>query len=318
VATTNPNASGFYTLDLPAGNYDVTASLSGYVTQMLIGVPVVVSQTTQNVNFTLVPEAGSGHIQGHVTITGEPANVTLADVSAGGYATHPDAAGNYDLVIPAGTYSVTASHPYTDTQAVGNVVVVSGQTTPGINFTLTVNRADMICKAFVFPGVILNNVDVVIQGPEGPYTGTILNDSLVFLHVPYGTYAGTATFNNGVPISSDTLINAGNHRLYFMFDMDGIAAPEQSILLHVVPNPAGSDSRVCFTLPVSGEWSVELTDARGTVISGFKQHMNAGVQRISLSEVSRNCRMADGIYTIRLSGSNGMTGICKMLYVAHE
>ncbi|MCX6304345.1 MAG: carboxypeptidase regulatory-like domain-containing protein [Bacteroidetes bacterium] len=314
VATTNPNASGFYTLDLPAGNYDVTASLSGYATQMLIGVPVVVNQTTANVNFTLVPVASSGNIQGHVTITGEPANVALTDITAGSYATHPDASGNYNLVVPAGNYIVTAAHPYTTTQAISNVAVTSGQATTGVDFTLTVNRADMICKARSNTGSLLNNVNLVIQGPEGPYTGTILNDSLTFLHVPYGTFSGSATYMAGAPVLSDTVINANNHHLDFVFVLEGIPEKHTVILLKVVPNPAGGDSRICLNLPVAANWILELIDIRGNRIAMIDRHLDAGNWQFPLRELAGNIQMPEGLYCIRMTGGPGLTGMCKIVY----
>jgi hypothetical protein len=315
VATTNPDASGFYSLDLPAGNYDVTASLGGYGTQMLIGIPVVVGQTTPNVNFTLVPVASSGNIQGHVTIAGEPADVTLTDVTAGGYSTHPDASGNYDLLVPAGNYTVTAVHPYTTTVAIDNVVVASGQATTGINFVLTVNRADMIVTAIVDPGgYTLNNVDVTIQGPEGPYTGTILNDSLTFLHVPYGNYQGSGLFGGILQSFADTVIGAGNHQLQFIFIFSGISEKKAAINLQVNPNPAGPGSQVTFTLPSSGKWSLEMADAHGVRVNLLCRNMQAGVHRLSLREITAGRELPDGIYFIRLSGSQGEAGSCKILY----
>ena len=314
VATTNPNASGFYTLDLPAGNYDVTASLSGYATQMLIGIPVVVNQTTPNVNFSLVPVAGTGNIQGHVTISGASANVTLTDVTAGSYATHPDPAGNYDLVVPAGNYTVTAVHPYTTTQSNTNITVVSGQATTGVNFNLTVNRADMVCQAVSNLGWVMNDVEVIIQGPEGPYNGTILNDSLTFFHVPYGTYSGSATFMGGAPVLSDTAINANNHHLVFLFNIGGISKNEKPLTIQVIPNPANDESRIRFTLPVEGKWRLELIDARGKVMAGFQKQLNAGDQLLMLSELTGNSIIPGGIYCIRLTGEQGVSTVCKTIF----
>jgi hypothetical protein len=250
-----------------------------------------------------------------VTIAGEPANVTLADVSAGSYSTHPDASGNYDLVVPAGTYTVTATHPYTTTQAISGVLVTQGQNTTGVNFTLTVNRADMICKAVTNFGTILNNIPVTIQGPEGPYQGTILNDSLVFLHVPYGAYSGSATFPPGwPPVISDTNINAGNHHLIFIFYLDGVSVKQRGISMKVIPNPAGSDSKVCFTLPAPGKWSLELLDFRGSRITGFSSHMDAGSHILPLNDMTGRFNLPSGVYCIRLTGENGKTAVCKMVY----
>lgn len=268
VATTNPNALGFYTLDLPAGNYDVTASLTGYIPQMLIGVPVVVNQTTPNVDFTLVPEAGSGTIQGHVTITGEPADVTLTDVSAGGYSIHPDASGNYSLVIPAGTFDVSAVHPYTNSITSQGVVVTSGQTTSGIDFLLTVDKADMVCKATDNFGNVLNGVEVSIAGPGGPYNGTIMNDSLIFLHVPYGWYNGTANYSGTIPASSDTTINAQNHEIVFVFVLDGFPDTRVKCAVRIQPNPATDKFRIVSIPEIApAVTSASLITQEGKMIS---------------------------------------------------
>jgi hypothetical protein len=316
VATTNPDATGFYTLDLPAGNYDVTASLSGYGPQMLIGVPVIVNQTTPNVNFTLVPVANSGHIQGHVTITGEPADVTLTDVSVPGYATHPDASGNYDLLVPAGTYTVTAVHPYTNTLAVNNVAVASGQIVPGVNFMLTVNRADMIVKAIVIPGgTTLNDVEVVIDGPEGPYNGIILNDSLTFLHVPYGAYNGTALFQGILQSFSDTVIGAVNHHLQFVFVFDGLPEGNKRLNLGVNPNPAVQESQVCFMLRSAGKWTLELIDFHGKIIARSTTDLDAGNYRIPLVDITGTLRIPNGAYSLRLIGEKSISGMCRFVYI---
>jgi hypothetical protein len=315
VATTNPNASGFYTLDLVAGNYDVTASLSGYGTQMLIGVPVVVNQTTPNVNFTLVPVASSGYIQGHVAITGEPADVTLTNVTAGSYATHPDAAGNYSLTVPAGNYSVTATHAYTTTQTINNVMVTSAMTTPGIDFILTVNRADMIVKAKDQDGFVMNNVEVVIEGPEGPYTGTIINDSLVFPHVPYGTFNGSATYGMFIAVSN-AVIGAGNHLLQFNFVITGMIEKTNTPTLRVNPNPAGPNSRVQFTIPASGRWTLDLIDAHGGRINGLTLHRAIGNYHLSVKDIAGNIELPAGVYCLRLSGEEGLSAICRMMIIA--
>lgn len=259
----------------------------------------------------------NGSIQGQVTITGEPAEVTLVTVSAGTASTHPDAGGNYTLVVAAGNYSVTATHPYTTTQTINNVAVTSGQVTTGVNFTLTVNRADMIVRANSGGGSILNNVDVVIQGPEGPYTGTITNDSLVFMHVPYGTFNGSATYaGSTAPALSDTVINAGNHHLLFLFVIEGIAGKENILGLNVNPNPASDDSRICFTLPFSGKWSVELTDVRGNRIGAATRLMEAGIHSLPLREVMGNQQVSAGIYCLRLSGEQGRENTCKVVFLA--
>jgi hypothetical protein len=313
--TTNPNSSGFYTLDVPAGLYDVTASLTGYLPQMIIGVQVIVGQTTPNINFSLDPAGTAGTIQGHVTITGGTADVTQADITAGSYSTHPDAAGDYSLTVPAGTYSVTATHPYTTSDTINNVVVTSGNNTTGINFTLVINRADLVCMAINLGLFYLNDVGVVIQGPEGPYSGTIFNDSLIFLHVPYGSYSGTATYIQGGPLNSDTTISASNHHLIFHFLLEGIQGTKRNTGLKVIPNPASPESMISFSVPAGGMLSFELLDARGLrACVEEKQYFPAGNHQIPLSSLIGSVKVVPGFYLLRMVDESGIVSTCKIIY----
>jgi hypothetical protein len=56
-ATTNPNASGNYTLTVAPGTYNVTASLAGYDPETITGVVVTEGNATTGINFTLDPSA---------------------------------------------------------------------------------------------------------------------------------------------------------------------------------------------------------------------------------------------------------------------
>lgn len=72
---TNPNSSGFYTMQVNAGSYEVTASLQGYYNDTVPGVVVLVNQTTSNVDLTLqvIP---TGFITGNVVLTSGTGDVT--------------------------------------------------------------------------------------------------------------------------------------------------------------------------------------------------------------------------------------------------
>jgi len=54
--TTNPAADGTYSLELQPGTYDVTATLTGYDTEVIVGVIVTEGNTTTGVDFTLVTD----------------------------------------------------------------------------------------------------------------------------------------------------------------------------------------------------------------------------------------------------------------------
>jgi hypothetical protein len=310
--TTNPNASGFYSIEVPAGSYDVSASLSGYVTQIIPSVVVLVSQTTSNVNFTLVPSASAGTISGLVTISGGTASVQDAVVTAGTYSTHPDAGGVYSLQVPAGTYTVTASHPYTNTQSVNNVSVTQGNTTPNVNFVLTVDKADLVCIALSNSGGYLNPVSLVIQGPGGPYTGTITQDSLIFPMVPYGAYSGISTWN-GVQLQSDTTVGATNHHLIFQYTISGTVNIAEGQKLSVSPNPAGAGSTVKFSLIKPGTVRFDLTDGNGRTVRLTEiPALTLGSHEFSLGTLLNGVQPGNGLYFLRLQGPDG-TQTCKFV-----
>lgn len=312
---TNPNSSGFYTLDVVAGNYDVYANLTGYLPQMISGVSVLVGQTTANINFTLDPAGTSGTIYGHVTITGGSADVTQTSVTAGSYSTHPDAAGDYSLLVPAGTYSVTATHPYTTSETIQNVVVTSGGSTNGVNFNLVVNRADLVCIAKDQSGIFLNNVDLNIDGPEGPYTGTILNDSMTFFHVPYGVYHGVAVYSVFAPATCDTTVSAGNHQMLFWIVLEGVNENSKGNSLQVNPNPAGSGSVISFSFSAAGIYSFELFDSRGIRTGAVKAHsFSSGKHQVSLSSVTGAESIVQGFYLLKMLGEDGSVSTCKFVY----
>lgn len=303
VATTSPNAAGFYTLDLPAGNYDVTASLSGYAPQTQTGVSVVVSQTTPNVNFTLQPLSASGHIQGTVTITGEPADVTQTTVTAGAWYVNPDATGAYDLVVPPGTYNVVATHPYTNSVTQTGIAVSNGQVTSGVNFILTVERADLIVKAIETQSGIMNGVNVYIEGPGGPYSGEIINDSLVFPRVPYGYYSGQAV--NGMFIAiSDTNVHASNHHLIFYFTITGMDDPREQAGIELFPNPVSLTGSLKIRTDKPGLYDATLTDLAGRRVSVQTLDLSTGEVEVSVKTLVSDRQLNPGLFVLEIKGSN--------------
>jgi hypothetical protein len=163
-------------------------------------------------------------------------------------------------------------------------------------------------------GTPLNNVEVVIEGPEGPYTGMILHNSIIFPHVPYGSYHGTATYGGIYTTQSDTTINALNHHLRFVFILTGISAEQKILSLQVYPNPAGPESHLFFIAPRGGKYSVELFDGFGRVVQATPFDLVAGSCRIGIRQLSGNKSLLNGIYHLRLSGPGGVYGSFKTIY----
>jgi thermitase len=138
-ATTFSQADGTYQLlYLPAGTYDIRVTLAGYTTQTRTGVSVATAQTLANIDFTLTRAgAMSGKVTGGRKALAGATVQALQGTQVLGAAT-TDAYGSYQIAnLPAGTYTVTASASGYQSQTRTGVSVSPGQTTSGVNFTLS-------------------------------------------------------------------------------------------------------------------------------------------------------------------------------------
>lgn len=133
IATTSTDSSGtFQVIDLPAGNYDVTVTATGFVTQTVEDVPatltggpsILLVALTSNVTGTLTDTGtGTGIAAASVVVTnasGQVAATTTADD------------GTYSLVLGTGSYTVTFT---SGAATVGMPLVIVGEDPPN-NVTL--------------------------------------------------------------------------------------------------------------------------------------------------------------------------------------
>ncbi len=120
--STTTDASGYYTLTLMAGLYDVEAT-SPYFTSVLVEDIEIITNTVETQNFAMDPK---GLLYGYVTDAdngfGLDATVTA---DSGEFANTDPSDGYYELYLDAGTYDVTAAATdyASDTET---VVIVSG------------------------------------------------------------------------------------------------------------------------------------------------------------------------------------------------
>jgi len=151
------DASGFYSLEVSPGTYDVTASMAGYDSETATGVVVSVNDTvTQNFALSLTPPE-VGWING--TVTDFDTGLPLAGVSveADVYFMTTDASGNYALEVEPGTYTVTVflagyESSQTDvTVAAGETITVDFELRPEL---LTIDTLIMLVEDFIDQGEI--------------------------------------------------------------------------------------------------------------------------------------------------------------------
>ncbi|MBN1340327.1 MAG: carboxypeptidase regulatory-like domain-containing protein [Bacteroidales bacterium] len=121
-------ADGTYSFDLPAGTYDVSATILCYAPATQPGVVVPMGGTI-TVDFALDPQA-LGTLEGYVLDEVTQLGIENASVTFGTFSATTNASGFYSLDnVDEGTYDVTATHPDYNTNTVTGVVVTCGQTT---------------------------------------------------------------------------------------------------------------------------------------------------------------------------------------------
>ncbi len=179
------DANGFYKVVAGAGSWDMTAGGYGYQTANAAGVAVTQNNTTvQNFSLTALPTyTVSGTVTENGSGTGIPAIVMVAnqDMAAPVFAA---ANGSYSIVVPAGTYDLTAQHP--GYQPATQNVVVAGNTT--VNFTLTA-RANYACiDSRQAGGPVYSWIDAT-DGTAYPL-GDDASSAAITLPAPF-TYFGT-------------------------------------------------------------------------------------------------------------------------------
>ena len=106
---TTTSASGFYIMQfMPPGNYSVSVSKLGYVTQH--GNATLTASTITTLNFALPINQGgfAGNVKDSIGQALPGVTVTVANISTGTYTATTDAVGNYTLSnVPIGTYSIS-------------------------------------------------------------------------------------------------------------------------------------------------------------------------------------------------------------------
>jgi hypothetical protein len=221
VSASGPNGSGtaqqgtygYLIYNLPPGKYRVTATASGFSPGYYPDSVVVDSgQTTENINFQLVPTAQVGRLTGHVTCdTGQ------LIVNALVYATNPQYSyqvlqgqQDYHFYLPAGKYWVSAeAEGFEPGHYPDSVTVVAGQNTPGIDFALdrvpdTLGGVSGLVTNAQTHDPILGAL-VIATGPGQGYTNTGAQGTYTIRGLIPGTYMVMACAAGFQPSTWDTV-----------------------------------------------------------------------------------------------------------------
>lgn len=299
--STNPDASGHYSMEVGVGTWDVEASLEGYTPQIRSNVAVAPGETTYDIDFQLSLLPTTGFLYGTVTIEGNMADVTQATVTAGTASVHPDQNGDYLMELPVGIIDVTASHPYTEVVA-SEVDITPGGSIPQ-DFNLLMLRRDLVCKVYRYPTTYpLFGSVVHLEGPEGSYNGTLETDSLVFIQVPYGHYSGEASFVGDYFDNTDTTIDQTNDQLVFSII---VSAANSNLFkpLSISPNPVAPSGILNFQTDGILKGTLEIFDSFGRKVSEiYLDSQNQPFFPVTL--LFNKQEVHEGIYFLHLVSGN--------------
>jgi hypothetical protein len=188
--TTNPDATGFYSMVVPSGTYQVFGNLVGYVPDTVSGVMVITGQITDDVDLTL-EALPTGFITGTVVLTEGNGDVTETEVTAGYHTVNPDAQGNYTMEIEIGTYDVTAALAGYVAETNPGIIVFEGLTTVGVDFELSLVPTTGFIEGMVELQDDAGDVTQV-NVTAGTVTGHPELSGYYLLEVTAGTYEVTA------------------------------------------------------------------------------------------------------------------------------
>ncbi|MFQ5814205.1 MAG: kelch repeat-containing protein, partial [Anaerolineae bacterium] len=147
---TTADDAGLYSVSVPGGLYDVTASAFGYYSGTVKAVKVVTGfMSVQDIALQPSP---TGTLAGRVAEvdTGEPLTATISAIDTPSL-TSTDANGYYTLTLPVGIYNVKATSHGHETQTVTGVSIASGEHQT-LDFALETAPSILLVDADVWDG----------------------------------------------------------------------------------------------------------------------------------------------------------------------
>ncbi|MCD4650467.1 MAG: T9SS type A sorting domain-containing protein [Candidatus Cloacimonetes bacterium] len=275
-------------------------------------------------------EIGSTSPATFVVITGNvalnpPAAGILTDVvvSATDYGTHPDASGDYVLVLPLDSYTVTARLPFFAADEVIVVITVPGTTHPGNDLSLEylvpaenliaipygdtpqTGVAELDWNYTTQPG--FSHFDVFRNRETGPFVKiaeTIVveyDDTDIILNTNYHYYI-TTVYNEG---TSDSTSHA--HVYWYITDEQEAGQVPAVTELHCnYPNPFNPETTIAFSLKQNADVRLKVYNIRGELVKTLADKpMEAGSHSITWrGQNNSGKQVSSGVYFYRLDAGN--------------
>lgn len=208
-SVTVSSVDGSYMLEgLPGGTHSVTANATGYIPKSQ-DVRVPVGGSSQS-NFVLMSQTGS--ISGFVTHAthGTPLNGTDISVKVGTVTVTVTSGGDgsYNITnLPAGSYALTASNEGFYENTTGGIVVIRGDWTRNVNFSLE-EKPTLLHGVVRSGNLLLVKVNISISGtPSFNLSGA--DGSFEIHNLTAGTYTVNASKEGYLPFTQTVVIPPG-------------------------------------------------------------------------------------------------------------
>jgi spore coat protein A len=205
-------ATGAYTIAAPAGTYTVTVSALGFTAPPATAtVTAGAVATTANITVTA---AANGTLTGQIidAATGLPAAGVTVTTNPGGFTAVTDAAGNYIITVPPGTYTVTSTAlGLASATTATPVTVAAGGTAAAGASAVTVATNATITGTVIDPVTGLPVPGVTVTVNPGGFTAVTDAAGVYTVTVPAGTYTVTSASGvAGAPtVSAGAVVEAG-------------------------------------------------------------------------------------------------------------
>lgn len=292
---TTTNVYGQYTLNLPQGNYTITAQHPQYSAQNNQQLNLSVGQTINNVNISMT--ANQSFITGTVLSAGNA--LSGVTITAGQFSTQTNEAGYYSLPVSSNTYNVIASRSGFITANQANISVGLAQTVSNINFNMSANPATITGQAIlsgtgvsaatisgfrisgstqtpINPVNTDNNGNYTLSLAAGTYNLTAQKTGLVSNTIQLTITSGSTLTNQNITMQLNQATISGT-----VYNDQGGVVRSATVLIQEVNNTANSFSTVtnvfgAFQLNVTAGKRYNVQISR-TGFSNFSHIMSANI-----------------------------------------
>jgi protocatechuate 3,4-dioxygenase beta subunit len=285
---TTTDIYGQYSLNLPQGNYTITASHPQYSAQNNQQVNLTVGQTINNLNISLI--ANQSFITG--TVLSNNTSLSNVTITAGNFSTQTNPNGYYSLPVSSGTYNIIASKSGYITANQNNISVGIAQTINNINFSLNTNPAQIsgfvllngsgVANATISGYRLSGNTQIAINPVNtnniGQYTLSLSNGNYFLTANKTGLISNTINVNvtSGSVITNQNITTQLNQALItgtIYNDQDNIIR-NTSIIIQEINNSSNSYTTVS---DIYGNYQINVTAGKTYKITASKSGYSSNI-----------------------------------------